>query len=446
MTTISPSVGVISLGCSKNRVDTENLLGMLKKRGFEITNNPADADVIIVNTCGFITAAKEESIDTILEMARYRTSTDFKCSCLAVTGCLSQRYFSELSDELPEADILWGVHDYENFADSLSRRFGLNSSIASCNNPQRILTTPPYSAYLRISDGCFNRCSYCAIPNIRGSLKSVPETELLDEAHRLADSGVTELNIIAQDTSAYGVDIYHELRLAKLLRGLSKTPGLRIIRLLYAYPDTITDELTDVILESDNIANYMDIPIQHINDRVLKSMNRHMDGNGIRKILSRLREKDQGFIIRTSLIVGFPGETDSEFNELLEFLREYPIDRVGAFMYSPEDGTPAAQFPDQIDEAIKEERFNRLMTLQSEISLQRNKNRIGQITDLLVEGVDKTTVWGRSYAEAPEVDGNILIRLPNSDAAIQHHVLKPGDYVRVRLISASKYDMEGELI
>lgn len=432
-------VGVVSLGCSKNRVDTENLLGMLTARGFSVTPDAERADVIIVNTCGFITSAKEESIDAILDMARYRTSDEYPCSLLVVTGCLSQRYSDELAEELPEADMLWGVRDHEKLADEIAARFAMQNK-AECGVP-RILTTPSYSAYLRISDGCYNRCSYCAIPMIRGSLKSVPEDELLDEAKRLRDSGVTEINVIAQDTSAYGLDLYRELRLPKLLRSLSEISGLRMIRLLYAYPDTVTDELIDCILETENIANYMDMPIQHINDRVLRDMHRRSKGADIRRIISRLRSASDDFILRTSLIVGFPGETDAEFRELLDFLKEYPIDRVGAFTYSPEDNTPAAEFPNQVDEEVKEERLRELMTLQSEVSKKLGERRVGKTVEALFEGRDGDILIARSYAEAPDVDGKILV-----NAKDERNAPHPGEYRRVKLTAAHEYDMEGELI
>lgn len=435
-------VGVVSLGCSKNRVDTENLLGLLIERGLRVTHDPEQAHVIIINTCGFITSAKEESIDAIFDMAGYRTSDEYPCSLLVVTGCLSQRYSDELKSEIPEADIIWGVREYDALADSIAERFGLNKSALSCGTP-RILTTPSYSAYLRISDGCYNRCSYCAIPMIRGSYKSVPENELIDEAMRLADNGVTELNVIAQDTSAYGIDIYHEFRLSKLLRSLSKISGIRMIRLLYAYPDTVTDELIDCILESNNIANYMDMPIQHINDRVLSAMNRRSSGSDIRRIISRLRTVSDDFIIRTSLIVGFPGETDAEFRELLDFLKEYPIDRVGAFTYSPEDNTPAAEFPNQIDEDVKESRLSELMRVQSAVSKKLNERRVGKTCDVLIEGFKNGILYGRSYAEAPDVDGKILINANGENTAT---LPKAGEYRRVLLAAAHEYDMEGKLI
>lgn len=434
-------LGVVSLGCSKNRVDTENILGLFKERGLKITPDPEQADVIIINTCGFITSAKEESIDAILDMARYRTSPDYPCSLLVVTGCLSQRYNDELKNELPEVDILWGVRDHEELVNTVCARFGMQN--ITCCNSKRILTTPPYSAYLRISDGCYNRCSYCAIPNIRGAYKSVPFDELIDEAKQLADSGVTEINIIAQDTSAYGIDLYHELKLPKLLKSISNISGLRMIRLLYAYPDTVRDELIDCILETENIANYMDMPIQHINDRVLSDMNRRSRGADIRRIISRLRASSDDFILRTSIIVGFPGETDAEFRELLDFLREYPIDRVGAFTYSPEDNTPAANMPCQIDEETKEARFSELMAVQSKISKELNARRIGKTVDILTEGRDGDILYGRSYAEAPEVDGKILVKL---NAAQKNEVIRPGDYRRVLITAAHEYDLEGELL
>ena len=428
-------VGVVSLGCSKNTVDTEYMLGYFTAQGFEITPNPAEADVLVVNTCGFIESAKSESIEAILEMAQYKENG--ACRLLCATGCLVQRYSDELKKELPEVDIFHGVRDYEGFVREVLSC--LNMNIVCPSSSPRVLTTPFYSAYLRIADGCRNRCTYCAIPLIRGDMKSVPEEELLAEALRLAKAGVTELNVIAQDTSAYGIDLYGELRLPQLLRKLCRIGGLQMIRLLYTYPDTVTDELIDTIVSEPKIANYIDIPIQHINNDILLAMNRRGTKEDIVRIFDRLRRSSDKFIIRTSLIVGFPGETEEQFDELLDFVAEYGIDRIGAFTYSPEDGTPAAEMDGQIPEDEKQRRLDELMTLQAGISLELNKARIGEVCEMLVEDIEDGYLYGRTYAEAPDVDGRVRVPL-RGRCDIDY-----GDYITIRITTAEEYDMEGEI-
>lgn len=435
MTTIH-KVGVISLGCSKNTVDTENMLGYFKSQGFEITGRAEEADVLVVNTCGFIEPAKVESIETIFELAEYKKAGS--CKLLAVTGCLPQRYMAELAEELPEVDILWGVKDYHLFVDEVINRLG-EKLPATCATVDRVRTTPFYSAYLRIADGCSNRCTYCAIPIIRGDMQSEDEDELVEEATRLVKSGVTELNVIAQDTSAYGIDKYGELRLPELLERLAAIDGVHWVRLLYTYPNTVTDKLIDTIARNPKILNYIDIPIQHINDELLSRMNRHGCKNDIIHVFERLRKSSDNFIIRTSIIVGFPGETEEQFNELLDFVREYKIDRIGAFTYSREEGTPAFDFENQIDEEVKEERLSRLMELQAEISSQLNEERIGDIREVLVEDIEDGYIIGRSYSEAPDVDGKVIVPLRD------RYDIDEGDYVMVQIKSVTEYDLEGEL-
>lgn len=428
-------VGVVSLGCSKNRVDTEVLLGYLRYLGLSITPEPNEADAIIVNTCGFIDPAKEESINTILEMAAYKAN---KCKVLAVCGCLSQRYSDELKSELPEVDIFWGVKEQAGLAQEIAKMLNVDSERNACEKYSRMLTTPPYYAYLRISDGCSNRCSYCAIPLIRGDMKSVPMEKLLQEAQDLAKNGVKELNIIAQDTSAYGKDIYGKPMLCELLKELSKLDGIHWIRLLYLYPDTVTDELIDTIINNDKIVKYIDIPIQHISDELLIKMNRRGNSDCIKRIISSLRNSSKDFIIRSSVIVGFPTESEADIAELLDFLEHYPINRLGVFEYSKEENTPASSFEGQIDDATKRRRYDAVMRAQAKISKRLNAQRIGSIVKVLVENLSNGIAVGRSYAEAPEVDGKIIV-------SIGDRVVKAGDFIMARLVAAKEYDMLGEI-
>lgn len=426
------TVGVISLGCAKNRVDTERMLAYLTDAGHIIVSDPSEAEVLIVNTCGFIEPAKQESIDTILEMAQYKTTG--VCQKLVVTGCLSQRYRAELTEALPEVDIMLGTSEYALLPDILSGKAEPKCAAAA----GRILTTAPYSAFLRIGDGCDNRCTYCAIPIIRGPLKSDPIESLVTEARALAANGVTELTVIAQDTSGYGRDLYGEPKLIPLLSELEQIEQLKWIRVLYTYPDTVTEELIDAFRKSSKIVNYLDMPLQHINDDILKRMNRRGSKRHIEKVLDHLRHTGDGFTLRTTMMVGFPGETEEQFGELLSFLKEYPFDRVGAFAFSAEDGTKAAEMPGQVPEEVKQERLERLMLQQQEISKKRNEARIGTVTEVLIEGTDEEGLFGRSPAEAPDdVDGTI--RMPYAKA-------KAGEYRKVRLTGAMEYDMTGELL
>ena len=422
-------IGVISLGCAKNQVDTEHMLAYLVKAGHTLVTDPSEAEVLIVNTCGFIEPSKQESINTILEMAQYKKAGT--CRTLVATGCLTERYAAELKEALPEIDILTGIHDYAKLPDLLNGE----PDPAPAPYAGRILTTPPYSAYLRISDGCSNRCAYCAIPLIRGPLNSVPMEELLSEAETLAGSGVTELNVIAQDTSGYGVDLYGKPMLLPLLEKLSNVEGLHWIRVLYTYPDTVTPELLDLFSSSSRIVNYLDIPLQHISTPVLKAMNRRGDRAHIESILDHLSPYRSAFTLRTTMMVGFPGETEEQFRELMDFLKEYPFDRVGAFAFSPEEGTAAAGMEGQIPEDIRLERLDLLMRQQRTISSELNRRRIGSKAEVLIDGTDEEGLFGRSFAEAPDVDG--LIRLPFTPG------IKAGTYVNARLTNARDYDMIG---
>lgn len=425
--------GLISLGCSKNRVDSELLLGELRARGFEITPKAEDAEILIVNTCGFIEPAKQESIDTTLEMAAYKKNGS--CKLLVMCGCLSQRYPRELAEEMPEVDLFWGVKEQDKLAARIAALAGMNGN--ACNKAVRLLTTPSYSAYLRIADGCDNRCAYCAIPLIRGSRKSVAMETLLAEATELAEKGVEELTLIAQDTSAYGEELYGKPMLAKLLQQIDKIEKLRWIRVLYTYPNTVNDELLATIANSKKIAHYLDMPVQHIDDDMLKRMNRHGESAHIRNIIDKIKREYPDFILRTTVMVGFPGETDEQFGRLLQFLREAKLDRVGAFMFSPEEGTTAAEMNDQIGEDIKKDRLDRLMREQQLISRRQNEKRIGREYQVLVERVEGKRAFGRSYAEAPEVDGCIEFSRSGKD-------LRPGSFTNVRITSAKTYDLIGE--
>ncbi len=422
------NIGVVSLGCSKNRVDTERMLGILEGAGHRIVAEPGIADVLVVNTCGFIESAKQESVNTILEMAAYKQKG--RCRTLVVTGCLSERYREELTKELPEVDIFLGVHEYERLPGLLPG--GTSCAIAAA----RKLTTPFYSAYLRVGDGCNNRCTYCAIPLIRGPLNSVPMPQLIDEAKSLLDTGVTELTIIAQDTSGYGLDLYGKPMLLPLMEELTKLSGLHWLRVLYTYPDTVTKALIQGIAGNEKICNYLDMPLQHIDDEILRGMHRRGSRAHIEAVLGYIRSNASDFMLRTTMMVGFPGETDAQFETMLRFLRDYPFDRLGAFAFSPEENTPAAKLPGQVPKDVKAARLHALMQQQQGISRARNAERVGRTVEVLIEGTREGVTYGRSYAEAPEVDGSILLN------AMPRH--RPGEYVRVRLNQALDYDMRGE--
>ena len=426
------TIGVISLGCAKNQVDTERMLGILAGAGHAITNDPAKAEILIVNTCGFIESAKQESIDAILEMAQYKSGG--RCKKLVVTGCLSERYRDELREAMPEIDIMLGVREYE----TLPKLLGAKNNAPHCGpKSARILTTPPYSAYLRIADGCDNRCAYCAIPLIRGNLVSESMEDLEDEARRLAEDGVTELTLIAQDTSGYGKDRYGAPSLPKLLDRLEKIDRLHWLRVLYTYPDTVTPELIERFRQSGKIVPYLDMPLQHTENEMLKRMYRRGDQAHIIRVLDYIAEHAPEFMLRTTLMVGFPGETDAMFERMLRFIQQHPFDRVGAFAFSPEEGTPAATMPGQVSKEVRQERLSRLMETQQAISRVRNERRVGQRVEVLVEGCEGSRAFGRSYAEAPDVDGKIWLKNAGSIPA--------GAYVSARLTRAEEYDMVGEL-
>lgn len=437
---MSLKVGMISLGCNKNRVDSEIALGLLQDRGYTFTGDPAEADILMVNTCGFIEAAKEESIDAILEMAEYKKTG--RCKVLVVTGCLAQRYEQSLLEEIPEIDLLMGVNQYEQLADAIDKALqGKRQSLCQEKfnffEQPRVLTTPFYTAYTRIGDGCNNRCTFCAIPLIRGHYRSRDEKAILAEMESLARQGVREHILVAQDSTRYGTDWQEHTALPELMEKAAAIEGVDWLRVLYCYPDETDQRLLDVMAKHDNICKYLDLPIQHINDTVLKRMHRRGDSSDIRRCLQLARER--GFALRTSIIVGFPGETEEQFQELLDFLKEAEFDRLGAFAYSAEEDTPAARMPDQIPEEIKQERLDRLMTLQAEISLKRNLLRLGKTEKVLVTDVGEDgLILGRSQFEAPETDGEIVFTAKKAPQI--------GSFVNVKITQAETYDLMGEML
>ena len=436
------TVGAVSLGCNKNRVDTETALGLLKEKGYRLTGDPAEADILLVNTCGFIDPAKEESVNTILEMAEYKTSG--RCKVLAVTGCLSQRYPGDLMKEIPEIDVLLGVNQYAELPAAIEKALAKQQRPCLCADDHsyyehdRVLTTPFYSAYIRIGEGCSNRCTFCAIPMIRGPYRSRKEDAILNEIRSLAASGVREHILVAQDTTRYGTEDHPHTTLPDLMRKAAAIDGVDWLRVLYCYPDETNDELLDVLTDADNVCPYLDIPIQHINADLLRRMHRRGTREDIIRCVRGARERR--LTLRTSLIVGFPGETEDQFKELLDFVAETEFDRLGAFTYSPEEGTPAAKMPDQIPDEIKQERLDRLMSLQQEISLKRNRARIGSVEQVLVTDTDgKGNVLGRSSREAPETDGEIYVSCENARP-------EPGQFIPVRIDSAEEYDLRGTML
>ncbi len=433
------TVGVVSLGCTKNRVDSEQMLGILRQKGYEIVNDAKEAQIIIVNTCGFIGPAKEESVDTILEMAQYKKTG--ACRLLVVTGCLAQRYSDTLLSEMPEIDTILGVNQYGRLISAIEAAQG-GSRAAYCAPSEdffesnRVLTTPSYTAYTRIGDGCSNHCAFCAIPLIRGGYRSRPMDSILQEVQSLAKQGVKEHILVAQDTTRYGTDWQKESLLPELMQKAAQVEGVDWLRVLYCYPDEADIRLLDVMAQTPNICKYLDLPIQHIDDLLLKRMNRRGNPKKIRFLLSAARER--GFALRTSIIVGFPGETEDQFRRLMAFVEEQQFDRLGAFAYSQEEGTPAALMPDQLADEIKAERLDKLMKLQSDISLARNRLRVGASYRVLVTGqAGDGRYLGRSEWEAPEIDGDILF---TAQAPVQI-----GTFVPVRITQAKTYDLMGAM-
>ena len=436
--------GFISLGCSKNLVDTEMMLGIMKEHGIEITANPSEADILIVNTCAFIQSAKEESITTILNMAEYKESG--RCRSLIVAGCLGQRYGQELLDDMPEADAIIGTGACKEIMTAVEeslkgRRLviaGEDKLLYDAKNP-RILTTPNYTAYVKIAEGCDNRCAFCAIPLIRGKFRSRRIEDIKAEVKNLCENGVKEIVLIAEDSTLYGKDIYGAPALAELLRELVKVEKLEWIRTLYCYPKFFTDELIDLYAKEPKICKYIDMPLQHAHDSVLKSMRRPDTRQQIVTLVKKIRERIPGVTIRSTFIVGFPGETDAQYQSLRNFLEEMRFDKVGVFTYSREEDTPAYDMPNQVSEEVMQERYHDLMSLQSKISEEINQGLEGKVIEVLVEGRDQeqnTIAVGRSYREAPEVDGQVYIE-GDTDS-------KPGDIIKVRVLQGFTYDVVGE--
>ena len=453
------NVGFISLGCSKNLIDTEVAIGLFKDNNYKIVNNPEEADILVINTCGFIESAKEEAINTILEMAEYKKK---RCKYLIAMGCLVQRYYDDLIKALPEVDLFIKIDEYNQLwnkiEDLIKRDIVEKSKIKTSTKiseikplpmptynefMERVVTTGKNYAYLKIGEGCSNKCTYCAIPYIRGPFVSRKMEEILDEAEMLAKKGIKELIVIAQDTTKYGLDIYGESKLAELLEKLSKIKGIEWIRFLYSYPEGITDKLIETVANNDKIAKYFDIPIQHISDPILKKMNRKTSKENIIKILEKIRNKIPNVTLRTSLIVGFPGETKENFEELLEFVKNTKFDKLGTFMYSKEEGTPAAKLPNQIHGNTKKARYNKIMEAQQEISKQILKEKIGKTYKILIEDMsfDKKYLIGRTMQDVPEEDGLVYIKKDKN--LNENEVLN--SFINCKIIDVSNYDLIGEI-
>ena len=453
------NVGFISLGCSKNLIDTEVAIGLFKDNNYKIVNNPEEADILVINTCGFIESAKEEAINTILEMAEYKKR---RCKYLIAMGCLVQRYYEDLIKALPEVDLFIKIDEYNQLwnkiEDLIKRDIVEKSKIKTSTKiseikplpmptynefMERVVTTGKNYAYLKIGEGCSNKCTYCAIPYIRGPFVSRKMEDILDEAEMLAKKGIKELIVIAQDTTKYGVDIYGESKLAELLEKLSKIKGIEWIRFLYSYPEGITDKLIETVANNDKIAKYFDIPIQHISDPILKKMNRKTSKENIIKILEKIRNKIPNVTLRTSLIVGFPGETKENFEELLEFVKNTKFDKLGTFMYSKEEGTPAAKLPNQIHGNTKKARYNKIMEAQQEISKQILEEKIGKTYKILIEDIsfDKKYLIGRTMQDVPEEDGLVYIKKDKN--LNENEVLN--SFINCKIIDVSNYDLIGEI-
>ena len=440
----------VSLGCDKNLVDTEKMLGVAGGLGVSFTDDEMEADAILINTCCFIGDAKEESVNTILEMARYKE--EGKCRALIVAGCLAQRYKQEIIDEIPEVDAILGTTSYEEIGNVLTRLFGeekeKKEEHISCFHDlkelpetakKRVMTTGGHYAFLKIAEGCDKRCSYCIIPYLRGPYRSVPMEQLLAEARELADNGVRELILVAQETTLYGKDLYGEKTLPKLLHELAQIPGIYWIRIQYCYPEEITDELIQTIKTEEKVCHYLDIPIQHASDRILKRMGRRTHKAELKERIGALRREIPDIALRTTFICGFPGETEEDHEELMEFVDEMEFERVGVFTYSAEEDTPAYSYPDQIPEEVKEERRADVMELQQEIAFEHCENMVGKVLDVMIEGkvADEPAYVGRTYMDAPNVDGLIFV---NAD-----EMLMSGDFVRVKVTGANEYDLIGEV-
>ena len=435
----------ISLGCDKNLVDTEMMLGLLNRDGYTFTDDEYEADVIVINTCCFIGDAKEESVNTILEMAQRKI--DGNCKALIVTGCLAQRYKQEIIDEIPEVDGILGTSTYDEISNVLKKALGGEGSVSCFHEldllPQtetdRILTTGGHYAFLKIAEGCDKHCAYCIIPTLRGNYRSVPMENLIKEAEKLADKGVKELILVAQETTLYGVDLYGKKSLPELLKKLCQISGIQWIRIQYCYPEEITDELIEVMKEESKICRYLDMPIQHASDRILKRMGRRTSKEQLKDIINKLRSEIPDIALRTTLISGFPGETEEDHEELMEFVDEMEFERLGVFAYSAEEDTPAAEFPDQVPQEIKEDRRDAIMELQQEISLDLSQSMVGKTLEVMIEGkvADENAYVARTYMDGPGVDGMIFVQTGEE--------LMSGDFAKIRVTGAMEYDLIGEL-
>ena len=435
----------ISLGCDKNLVDSEEMLGLLNREHFEFTDDESEADVIVINTCCFVNDAKEESVNTILQMAEYRKSGS--CKALIVTGCLAQRYKTEISDEIPEVDAILGTSSYDKIVDAVKsticgekyEKFNpLDELIVE--ESERVVTTGGQYAYIKIAEGCNKCCTYCIIPKIRGRYRSVPEEDILKTAEKLVENGAKELILVAQETTLYGVDLYGRKMLPDLLKKICKIPGLIWVRILYCYPEEITDELIEVMKNEPKVCHYIDMPIQHASDKILKAMGRRTNRVELTERILKIRKEIPDIVLRTTLISGFPGETEEDHEEMLDFVDEMEFERLGVFAYSPEEDTAAAEMPDQIDEDIKIKRRNEIMELQQEIAFENAENMIGRDLLVMIEGkvVDENAYVGRTYMDCPNVDGNIFITTDEE--------LITGDFVKVKVTGAAEYDLIGEII
>ena len=441
---MSVRVGMVSLGCNKNQVDAERMLHKIKKAGYQLVSDAALADIAVINTCGFIQSAKQEAIDTILEFAELKKEGRIKK--IVITGCLAERYREEVAELIPEADAVVGIGCNDDIVSVLERieagetvqTFGDKEKLPLTG--ERVQTTLSFYSYLKIAEGCDNCCSYCAIPSIRGRYRSVPMEQLVFEARRLVGNGVRELILVAQDTTRYGMDLYGECRLPKLLTELCKIDELKWIRLLYCYPERVTDELLDVMANEKKIVKYMDLPIQHCDGEILKKMNRSGDEQSLRELIGKIRNRIPGITLRTTLITGFPGETEEQFSRLAEFVQDMKFDRLGCFPFSPEEGTPAEKMDGQLDDDVKERRAEVIMEQQMLIAVKKNKELVGKTIEIIVEGFDRygECYFGRSAADAPEIDGKIFFTSPNKKLVF-------GKFINVEITDMLDYDLIGEV-
>lgn len=434
-------VGFVSLGCSKNLVDTENMIGIMLNEGYEVVADPADADIIVVNTCGFIDSAKEEAINTILEMAEYKKEN---CKLLVVAGCLAQRYSEDIKAEMPEVDVILGTGSYKDIASAVKEAFekGKSEYLADINfeitDEERVRTTPDYMAYLKIAEGCDNHCTYCAIPSIRGKYRSRRMESIVAEAKLMAEEGVKEIILIAQDTTRYGRDLYGEKKLSELLKQLCAIEKVKWVRVHYCYPEEIDDELINTFKTEKKLVKYLDIPVQHGCDSVLKRMGRHTTRTQILDRINKLRQEVDGITLRTSIIAGFPGETEEEFESLKAFVKEAKFDRMGVFAYSCEEGTPASRLPGQLDEEVKEARREEVMEIAREISLEHNEGMLGKTLEVVVEGFEDNLYFGRSGGESVDVDPRIYFGSLDE--------LNIGDFIKIKIVNFDEYDLYGEQV